>query len=265
MAVLFKNITVNLQPDIKFFLEEKYKQYSTPSFIESDPIQIPKLYSRKGDIEIAGFLTATLSWGQRPQIIRSAKKLLDQMGESPYEFIHDSSRSDIQSLSDFYYRTFNGTDCMAFITSLKKIYTNGSGLEYLFTEGYLKFNSIKAAIAYFRMIFLGDDFPSRSQKHISNVMANSAAKRINMYLRWMIRSSKEGVDFGLWPNIPPSALMLPLDVHSGRVARALGLLSRKQTDWKAVEEVTQNLRIFDPNDPVKYDYALFGLGVFEKF
>jgi uncharacterized protein (TIGR02757 family) len=265
MADLFKNTTVRIQPDTKEFLEEKYIQYSTPSFIESDPIQIPKLYSRKEDIEIAGFLAATISWGQRPQIIRSARKLLAQMGESPFEFILDSSHSDIQSLSNFYYRTFNGTDCMAFISSLKRIYSNGSTLEDLFTEGYMKFNTIKDAIAYFRMIFIDDDFPGRSCKHISNVMANSAAKRINMFLRWMIRPAKEGVDFGLWTEIPPSALMLPLDVHSGRVARSLGLLTRKQNDWKAFEEVTKNLRIFDPIDPVKYDYALFGLGVFEKF
>lgn len=256
---------MNSNNEIKDFLEEKYRQFSAPSFIETDPIQIPKLYSRKEDIEIAGFLTATISWGQRPQIIKSAKRLLAQMGESPYEFILDSKPSDIQSFSNFYYRTFNGTDCIAFINSLKKIYSMGLSLEDVFDEGYEKFNSIKGAIAYFRMIFLGDDTATRSQKHVSNVMANSAAKRLNMFLRWMVRPTIGGVDFGLWRKIPPSALMLPLDVHSGRVSRSLGLLQRKQNDWKAVEEVTKNLRIFDPSDPVKYDYALFGLGVFEKF
>lgn len=251
--------------DIKGFLEDKFKQYSTSKFIESDPIQIPKLYSRKEDIEIAGFITATISWGQRPQIIRSAKRLFEQMGESPYEFIIDSSPSDIKPLEKFYYRTFNGTDCIAFVYALKRLYSKGLTLEDVFTEGYEKYGSIKGAIAHFRMIFLEQDFPYRSQKHISNVMANSAAKRINMFLRWMIRPAKMGVDFGIWSKIPTSALMLPLDVHSGRVSRSIGLLNRKQNDWKAVEEVTQNLRIFDPLDPIKYDYALFGLGVFEKF
>lgn len=256
---------MNSKSEIKDFLEEKFRQFSTPSFIDSDPIQIPKLYSRKEDIEISGFLTATISWGQRPQIIKSAKLLLTQMGESPFEFILDSSKSDIQSFSKFYYRTFNGTDCIAFINSLKKLYSKGLGLEDVFSEGYEKFSTIKGAIAYFRMIFLNDNFPLRSQKHISNVMSNSAAKRINMFLRWMIRPENLGVDFGIWTKIPSSALMLPLDIHSGRVSRSLGLLERKQNDWKAVEEVTKNLRIFDPSDPVKYDYALFGLGVFEKF
>jgi uncharacterized protein (TIGR02757 family) len=256
---------VNSKIDIKDFLEEKFRQFSASNFIDTDPIQIPKLYQSKEDIEIAGFLTATISLGQRPQIIKFAKNLLSQMGESPYEFIIDSSHSDIQSLSKFYYRTFNGEDCIAFINSLKKIYSSGSNLENVFNEGYEKYSTIKGAIAYFRMIFLGDNFPKRSQKHISNVMANSAAKRLNMYLRWMVRPAKDGIDFGLWRRIPPSSLMLPLDVHSGRVSRSLGLLERKQNDWKAVEEVTNNLRIFDPLDPVKYDYALFGLGVFERF
>ena len=187
------------------------------------------------------------------------------MGESPYEFIMDASSTDLKPLSKFYYRTFNGIDCLAFIKSLQRIYRNKLSIHQLFVEGYEKEQTVKGAITHFRTAFLNDDFPTRSQKHISNPMAGSAAKRLNMYLRWMVRPPKEGVDLGLWPEIPSSALMLPLDVHSSRVARSLGLLNRKQNDWKAVEEVTQNLRIFDSNDPVKYDLALFGLGVFEKF
>ncbi len=187
------------------------------------------------------------------------------MGESPYEFLLYSSSSDIESLSRFYYRTFNGTDCMAFINSLKRIYTNGQSLEGIFTEGFNKTKSVKGAIDYFRQNFIDEGFPRRSTKHISNPMANSAAKRLNMYLRWMVRPSTEKVDLCIWTQIPPSALLLPLDVHSGRVARKLGLISRKQNDWRAVEEVTAKLSIFAPNDPVKYDFALFGLGVFEKF
>ncbi|WP_317169006.1 TIGR02757 family protein [Perlabentimonas gracilis] len=251
--------------DIKQFLDEKYLQYASPQFIETDPIQIPKAYSRKEDIEIAGFLAATISWGQRPQIIKSAKKLMEQMGESPYEFIIDSTNNDIKALSSFYYRTFNGTDCTAFLKSLKKIYCNDKSIESLFTNGYIATRTIKGAINHFRCSFIDDSFPKRSTKHLSNPMAGSAAKRINMFLRWMVRPPKENVDFGLWASIPPSALMLPLDVHSGRVARRLGILNRKQSDWKAVEEVTAKLRTFDPSDPIKYDFALFGLGVFEKF
>jgi len=251
--------------DIKQFLDEKYLRYASSSFVETDPIQIPKAYTRKEDIEIAGFLSATISWGQRPQIIKSAKKLMEQMGESPYEFIIDSSGDDIKALSSFYYRTFNGTDCTAFLQSLQRIYSMGSSLETLFTEGYMKYNSIVGAISHFRLLFVDNKFPARSTKHLANPIAGSAAKRINMFLRWMVRPPKENVDFGLWTSIPASALMLPLDVHSGRVARRLGLLNRKQSDWKAVEEVTAKLRTFDPNDPIKYDFALFGLGVFEKF
>ena len=251
--------------DIKEFLEEKYQQYASPQFIESDPIQVPKRYSKKGDVEIAGFLTATLSWGQRPQIIRFANSLMDGMGDSPWQFVAECSKEELQSLNNFYYRTFNGVDCVAFISSLKRIYTENGGLDALFNKGYEQFGTMQGAITFFRQKFLGSSFPHRSHKHVSNPQAGSAAKRINMFLRWMVRPSTEGVDFGLWRNIPKSALMLPLDVHSGRVARALGLLNRKDNSWKAVEEVTSNLRQLDSTDPVKYDFALFGLGVFEKF
>jgi uncharacterized protein (TIGR02757 family) len=251
--------------ELKIFFDEKYRQYASPRFIESDPIQIPHRYHRNEDIEIAGFLAASLAWGQRPMIIRFVGSLLDRMGESPYEFLMDSSEVEFNSFSDFYYRTFNGCDCVAFLESLRRIYRHEGGLGSVFEEGYAKGNSIQYSIGHFRSVFIGDDFPTRSTKHISDSMSGSAAKRLNMYLRWMVRNSSEGIDFGLWAKIPTSALMLPLDVHTARVARSLGLLTRKQNDWKAVEEVTQNLRIFDPNDPVKYDFALFGLGVFEKF
>lgn len=250
---------------IKDFLEEKYQQYASPRFIETDPVQIPRSFQRKEDIEISGFLTATIAWGQRPQIIRSAHLLMELMGDSPYEFIMDSSDTEIKSLSKFYYRTFNGIDCVAFIKSLKIIYTKGQSLEQIFSQGFQNTKSINGAIDHFRKIFADDPFPQRTVKHISSPMKGSAAKRINMYLRWMIRPPKEQVDLGIWTQIPPFVLMLPLDVHSGRVARKLGLLMRKQNDWKAVEEVTAKLRTFDAADPVKYDYALFGLGIFEKF
>lgn len=198
-------------------------------------------------------------------IIRFAGTLLDRMGESPYEFLMDSSDEDLSDFSDFYYRTFNGCDCVAFLKSLHRIYKEEGGLHKTFVDGFQKEHSIQGAIGFFRNRFIGDNFPRRSTKHLSNSLTGSASKRLNMFLRWMVRPNSEGIDFGLWTKIPPSALMLPLDVHTARVARSLGILSRKQNDWKAVEEVTQNLRTFDPKDPIKYDFALFGLGVFEKF
>lgn len=250
---------------LKDFLDEKYSLYASPRFIETDPIQIPRSFSTKEDIEISGFLTATIAWGQRPQIIGSAKKLMRLMDNSPFEFIVQASVKEIKTLSAFYYRTFNGTDCIAFIKSLQHIYTQNETLESVFEKGFAETQTVKGAISNFRSAFTQLEFPHRSFKHISNPMAGSAAKRLNMYLRWMVRPPKENVDFGLWETIPPSALMLPLDVHSGRVARKLGLLQLKQSSWKAVEQVTSKLRILDPIDPVKYDFALFGLGVFEKF
>lgn len=251
--------------ELKDFLDEKYQKYASPAFIESDPIQIPRSFSRKQDIEIAGFLTATISWGQRPQIIKSARKLIELMGDSPYEFLLDSSTKDISRLSNFYYRTFNGVDCIEFVKALKRIYCQGLCIEQIFTQGYINSNSIIGAINHFREVFLEDLVSMRTAKHVSSPIGGSAAKRMNMYLRWMVRPASEGVDLGIWKGIPTSALMLPLDVHCGRVARDLGLLNRNQNDWKAVDEVTANLRIFDPIDPVKYDFALFGLGIFEKF
>ena len=250
---------------LKDFLDEKYSLYASSHFIETDPIQIPRNFSKKEDIEIAGFLAATIAWGQRPQIIKSAKKLMHLMDNSPFEYVTQASLKDITSLSSFYYRTFNGVDCIAFLESLQRIYNQGHSLESIFTQGFIETQTIKGAISKFREVFTQNVFPQRTLKHISNPIAGSAAKRLNMYLRWMVRSSKENVDFGIWKTIPPSALMLPLDVHSGRVSRKLGLLELKQSSWKAVEEVTAKLRILDPNDPIKYDFALFGLGVFEKF
>ena len=251
--------------DLKDFLDEKYSLYASPRFIETDPIQIPRSFSKKEDIEISGFLTATIAWGQRPQIIKSAKRLMQLMDNSPFEFITQAHLKDIASLSAFYYRTFNGIDCIAFLQSLQYIYKHQQGLESIFAQSFTETQSVKGAISGFRSAFTQTDFPPRSFKHISNPMAGSAAKRLNMYLRWMVRPPKENVDFGLWKSIPTSALMLPLDVHSGRVARKLGLLNQNQSNWKEVEEVTAKLSTFDACDPIKYDFALFGLGVFEKF
>ncbi len=244
---------------LKQLLEEKYLQFNTPDFIPSDPIQIPHRFSRKEDIEISGFLAATIAWGNRKMIIRNALRMIDLMGGRPYDFVVSATDKDIDAIDNFTHRTFNVEDFRYFLKALGNIYRNYGGLEQVFTQGYEKDKTIKSAIAHFRSIFFELPHPRRTEKHVSCVSRGSAAKRINMFLMWMVRDDGRGVHFGLWKKIPASALMLPLDVHTGNSARALGLLNRKQNDWKAVEEVTDNLRKFDPQDPVKYDFALFGL------
>lgn len=244
------------------FLTEKYRKYMSVDFIETDPVQIPHRFCEKEDVEIAGFLAATIAWGNRAMIIKNASRMVNLMDDAPYDFVQNAGTSDLNGLEKFVHRTFNGTDFKAFVGSLQIIYRQYGGLEQVFTEGFKQYGTIFGAIAHFRTVFTDGPFSARSQKHVPNVEKHSAAKRINMYLRWMVR--KDAVDFGLWKGIPKSALMLPLDVHTGRVGRQLGLLSRKQDDWKAVEEITGSLRLFDPDDPVKYDYALFGIGAFEK-
>jgi uncharacterized protein (TIGR02757 family) len=244
-------------------LEIKYEQYNQPFFIESDPISIPHRFTRKEDIEISGFLTATISWGNRTSILKDASKLMEWMENSPADFLLHADEKEFKVFQSFYHRTFNGGDCLFFLHSLRSLYKNFGSIEPLFAS--TNRNGLKDGISHFREQFLALDHEARSEKHLANPIAGSAGKRLLMFLRWMARDDKRGVDFGLWKSIDPSKLMCPLDVHSGTVARKLGLLHRKQNDWKAVEELTDNLRKFDPNDPVKYDFALFGLGVFERF
>lgn len=259
-------ITTNFSiSELKDFLDEKYDLYNCESFIATDPIQIPRSFSKKEDVEIAGFLSASIAWGQRSTIIRNAKWLVERMDQQPHDFILHASNSDFDGFKQFKHRTFNGEDCVFFLKSLQNIYQNQGGLEDVFAKGLFETNTIKGALAYFRSVFFEVEHLDRSQKHISNVLKKSAAKRLNMYLRWMVRKDNRGVDFGLWDKISASKLYLPLDVHTGNVGRKLGLLSRTQNDWPAVEEITENLRKFDLEDPIKYDYALFGLGAFEKF
>ena len=238
-------------------------QYNQVSFITTDPISIPRQFTRKEDIEISGFLTAIISWGRRDQIIKSANHLMDLMEYSPYEFVLNAGRFELKKLTNFYYRTFNADDTLFLVEALKKIYTNMGGLEQVAFEGFSRNGTIKDAILNIRNQILQSEHLKRSEKHLANPNKGSAAKRLNMFLRWMVRQDNTGVDFGLWKSIPQSKLMCPLDVHSGRVARNLGLLKRKQDDWKSVEELTERLKVFDPDDPVKYDFALFGMGVFE--
>ena len=249
--------------EIKLFLDSRIKRYNRLDFIDSDPIQIPHRFSKKEDIEIAAFLTATISWGQRKSIINNANQLMNQMDNSPYEFLIEAENDDWQIIKRFVHRTFNGDDCLFFLESLKNIYMNHGGLENVFSQGFMNENTVFSALKHFRQVFISIPHDRHITKHISDVTANSSAKRLNMFLRWMVRNDEKEVDFGLWKKIPTSTLMLPLDVHTGNVARGLGLLERKQNDWKAVEEITNILRYFDENDPIKYDFALFGIGVFE--
>jgi len=250
---------------LKEFLEEKYKLYSNPKFITDDPVQIPHRYTKKEDIEIAALFAATLAWGNRKMIIYNLDRLLAKFGESPYEFVVNFKKKDAERFDDFVHRTFNSNDCIQFIKVLNAIYKFEGGLEKVFTVGYCKTKSIDSAIDNYRLVFEKYCSYPHAIKHTPNVSKGSAAKRINLFLRWMVRPSTEMVDFGLWNAIPTSSLMMPLDTHSGRVARTLGLVNMNQNDWRTVVELTEQLKEFDPPDPVKYDYALFGLGVYEKF
>ena len=245
--------------EVRKLLDKAVGLYNHVDFIENDPIQIPHRFSRKEDIEIAGFLSASIAWGQRKSIIKNANLLMDLMDNSPYQFLMEEK--EFVRFNRFVHRTFNGIDCRFFLNSLKNIYQNYGGLEQVFTDGFQKNETIFGALHHFRNLFLNMPHEARSRKHLSDVTTNSAAKRLNMFLRWMVRRDDRGVDFGLWRSIPMSALYLPLDLHSGDVARALGLLARRQNDWRAVEEITAVLRTFDPEDPVRYDFALFGAGM----
>lgn len=248
--------------ELKEFLDEKVELYNNPNFIESDPIQIPHLYSLKEDIEIAGFLAATIAWGNRKMIINNAKKMMDLMGNSPYDFVMSHSKTQLETLENFAHRTFNGQDFVGFVKGLQHIYVNHYGLEAVFSK---ENHTMQHTISEFKQLFFEAPHLARTEKHISDPLNGSAAKRINMYLRWMVRDDNKGVDLGIWNNISPALLSCPLDVHSGNVARKLNLLTRKQNDAKALAELDSNLRLLDANDPVKYDFALFGLGVFEGF
>lgn len=250
--------------ELKLFLDEKVELYNNPNFIESDPIQIPHSFSIKEDIEIAGFLSATIAWGNRKMIINNSKKMMDLMGNSPYDFVMNHQEYHLEKLENFVHRTFNSQDLTTFVKGLQNIYNNHNGLEAVFSKN-CESNSMQKSISEFKKLFFEIEHQNRTQKHISDPENNSAAKRINMFLRWMVRNDNKGVDFGIWKSIPTSALSCPLDVHSGNVARKLSLLTRKQNDAKALFELDSSLRNLDPNDPVKYDFALFGLGVFEKF
>ena len=251
-------------PDLKSFLDEKVAYYNHPRFIADDPIQIPHGFKRKEDIEISAFLTATLSWGNRKSIINSANRFMELLGGAPYDFVLDHSQHDLKRLGSFVHRTFNGQDAETFIRGLRHMYLEYGGLEAHFSS-HASAADLQLAISEFKLRFFEVPHSGRTEKHISDPAKGSAAKRLNMFLRWMVRENSTGVDFGIWPSLSPAQLSCPLDVHSGKVARKLGLLKRKQNDAKALQELDTALRALDPEDPAKYDFALFGLSVFEKF
>lgn len=249
--------------EILSLLNNKVSEYNRPSFVDIDPISIPHKFIEQKDIEISAYLTSIISWGRRPAILKCANRLMDLMGYEPYNFIMNAGQVELKQLQGFVYRTFNSDDLLFVVEAMKNLYSNYSNMEELANKCFTENNDIKDVIIGIRNELLKTEHLKRSEKHLANPETGSAAKRTNMFLRWMIRQDTNGVDFGIWNKIPSSALMIPLDVHSGNIARQLGILTRKQNDWKAVEELTTKLREFDPHDPVKYDFALFGIGVFE--
>jgi uncharacterized protein (TIGR02757 family) len=255
--------------ELKQFLDVKTAEYNRPAFIENDPVCIPHQFTLKQDIEIAAFIAAILAWGQRKTIINKCRELFERMDNAPYDFIRNHNDTDLKGLLGFKHRTFNDTDLLYFVSFFQSHYQSSGSLETAFLPGDLSsttnFNA-EHALNHFRSYFFSlPDFPQRTKKHISSPSQKSTCKRLNMFLRWMVRKDNCGVDFGIWNMIKPSALICPCDVHVDRVARKLGLISRKQTDWTTALELTERLREMDPIDPVKYDFALFGLGVEEKF
>lgn len=248
--------------DLKDFLNQKAYEFERIDFIKNDPILIPHRFTKKQDIEIAGFLTAIIAWGQRKTIINNASKLMDLMDHAPHDFIQNYQDPDLIRFKGFVHRTFNQDDLLFFIYRLKQIYSAHLSLEDYFSFHFSNCaREMSQTLSSFKADFFSADFLPRTRKHLPDPLKGSAAKRFNMFLRWMVRSNRMGVDFGLWSEIKPSDLYLPLDVHTGRTARQLGLLKRSSNDWKALEEVMHVIRGFDPIDPVKYDFALFGLGV----
>ncbi|MGV3587429.1 MAG: TIGR02757 family protein [Adhaeribacter sp.] len=250
---------------IKILLEDRFQKYNQPAFILHDPIVIPHSFTQKQDIEIAGLFAAMLAWGQRITIIKKCRELMARMDNAPYSFILQHQDADLKALLGFKHRTFNDTDLLYLVYFLQQYYQAHESLEDAFTAQGTITNQKQRLENFFNTVFSLPEAPNRTRKHISTPARKSACKRINMYLRWMVRQDEQGVDFGIWKTMQPADLICPCDVHVGRVARKLGLITRPQTDWETATELTQHLREFDSLDPVKYDFALFGLGIEEKF
>ena len=259
---------MNSEPNLKKFLDQKVIQFNNPSFIADDPVSIPHLFTKKQDIEIAGFFAAIFAWGIRKTIINKCKLLMHLMDNAPYDFCMNHGDVDLKRLEKFCHRTFNDTDLLYFVSFFKFHYSKHKTLETAFfnKETLRQQHVVESALNHFYNYFFSIEYvPSRTKKHIASPAKNSSCKRLNMYLRWMVRNDNNGVDFGIWKKISPSQLICPVDVHVTRVARHFNLLSRKQVDWDAAVSLTEELKKFDKNDPVKYDFALFGLGVLEKY
>lgn len=255
------------EESLKKFLDEQVSLINQPHFIPADPISIPKMFALKQDIEIMGLFAAVLAWGQRVTILNNCKKLIDGFEGKPYEFVIHSSQKDWKRFEGFVHRTFNYDDLLYFLYFLQQYYQKYDSLEQLFLQGIRKGDTnLENSLNHFKKSFFENkQHLKRTEKHISSPAQKSACKRLNMYLRWMVRKDNAGVDFGIWENISPSFLLCPLDVHVSRTARELGLLKRPQDDWNAVLELTDKLVAFDPKDPIKYDFALYGLGVLKKY
>jgi uncharacterized protein (TIGR02757 family) len=253
-------------PEIKKTLDYYYRKYNNRDFIIDDPISVPHKFTKKQDIEISGLLSSVIAWGRRSMIINNANRLMRLMDNSPHDFIVNHMEKDRKEFIDFKHRTFQPDDMLYFLEFLQWYYRKNDSLENAFLIGQKEGEfELAAALADFHNIFFSlENAPARTKKHIPTPLRKSTCKRLNMYLRWMVRKDDQGVDFGIWDRIPVSALMIPIDVHVERVARHLGLLARKQRDWSAVIELTENLRIYDSTDPAKYDFALFGIGVMEE-
>lgn len=255
-----------MNQDLAVLLEEKFRQFHQPSFISDDPVSIPHRFELLQDIEIIGFWTAMISWGQRKTIIRNAHELIRLMDGAPFDFVLNHEEKDRSRFENFKHRTFQYSDTLYFLEFFQHYYRSNHSLE----DAFARFlspqdqNVEPALIGFHELFFSLPDAPKRTKKHVATPAKNASCKRLNMFLRWMVRSNEGKIDFGLWKRISPSRLLIPLDVHVERIARGLGLLTRKNTDWKAVLELTERLREYDPEDPVKYDYALFGMGILEK-
>ncbi len=247
--------------ELKELLDRLHDKYDRPEFIADDPICVPHRYAGRNDREIAGFLAATIAWGNRKAIVRSGLRMMQCMDDAPADFVRNASDRELDLLASYAHRTFNGGDLRDFVLALRRFETEWGGVGAFFEAQYARLGDLPAVLAAFRCEFFRAEHAARCEKHLSSVERGAACKRLCMYLRWMVRHDDRGVDFGEWRGIPMSALRLPLDVHAAAVGRALGLLRRRRNDWRAVEEVTAALRAFDPRDPVRYDYALFGAGI----
>lgn len=247
--------------ELKELLEHLHDKYNRPEFIEPDPISVPHSFADKADREIAGFFASTIAWGNRKAIVKSAHRMMIYMDNAPADFVRNASASELAHLQSYVHRTFNGQDFTDFVLAIRGIMERHGGIGDYFESEYERTGNLAAVLSSFRREFFSCEHNTHCEKHLSSIDKGAACKRLNMYLRWFVRHDDRGVDFGLWRKIPMAALYLPLDVHTGNMGRALGLLNRKQSDWKATVEITNNLREFDAEDPIRYDYSLFGAGI----